>query len=65
FLGVGDVNDLSWGMILHYAFTSGALSAGMWWYFVPPGLFIMMLTFAFVMVGFSLEEIFNPRLRTL
>lgn len=63
FLGVGDVNDISWGMILHYAFTSGALSAGMWWYFVPPGLFIVLLTFAFVLVGYSLEELFNPKLR--
>ncbi|PUA32267.1 MAG: peptide ABC transporter permease [Zestosphaera tikiterensis] len=63
FLGVGDVNDVSWGMILHYAFTSGALSAGMWWYFVPPGLFIVLLTFAFVLVGYSLEELFNPKLR--
>jgi len=65
FLGVGDVNDLSWGMILHYAFTSGALTSGMWWYFVPPGIFIMLLIFAFVLVGYSLEELFNPRLRHL
>lgn len=65
FLGVGNVNDLSWGMILHYAFTSGALTSGMWWYFIPPGVFIMLLTFAFVLVGFSLEEILNPRLRHL
>ena len=65
FLGVGDVNDISWGMILHYAFTSGALSSGMWWYFVPPWVFIMLLIFAFVLVGYSLEEIFNPRLRHL
>ncbi|MGC9149073.1 MAG: ABC transporter permease [Sulfolobales archaeon] len=63
FLGVGNVNDLSWGMILHYAFASGALSTGKWWYFVPPGVFIVLVIIGFVLVGFSLEEIFNPRLR--
>jgi len=65
FLGVGDVNDLSWGMILHYAFASGALSSGCWWYFVPPGIFIVMLIFGFVLIGFSLEELFNPKLRRI
>jgi peptide/nickel transport system permease protein len=30
FLGVGDVTDISWGEILHYAVSSGALSAGDW-----------------------------------
>jgi peptide/nickel transport system permease protein len=63
FLGVGNVNDISWGMILHYAFASGALSTGKWWYFVPPGMFILLLIYAFVLVSYSLEEIFNPRLR--
>jgi len=65
FLGVGNVNDISWGMILHYAFASGALSTGKWWYFVPPGMFILLLIYAFVLVSYSLEEIFNPRLRRI
>lgn len=63
FLGVGNVNDISWGMILHFAFASGALSTGKWWYFVPPGIFIVLVILGFVLIGFSLEEIFNPRLR--
>ena len=63
FLGVGDINDISWGTILHFAFTSGALGTGKWWYFIPPGLFILLLIYAFVLVGYSLEEILNPRLR--
>lgn len=63
FLGVGNVNDISWGMILHYAFASGALSTGRWWYFIPPGIFILLLIYAFVLVSYSLEEILNPRLR--
>lgn len=65
FLGVGNVNDISWGMILHYAFASGALSTGKWWYFIPPGIFILLLIYAFVLVSYSLEEVLNPRLRRI
>jgi len=65
FLGVGDVNDISWGNILHFALSSGAISAGDWWYVVPPGLFIILLILGFVLVGYSLEEILNPRLRRI
>jgi len=63
FLGVGDVSDISWGSIMHFAFISGAVSVGDWWYIVPPGIFIILLILSFVMIGYSLEEIFNPRLR--
>jgi peptide/nickel transport system permease protein len=63
FLGVGNVSDISWGSILHYAFSSGALGTGKWWYFVPPGVFILLLIYGFILVGYSLEEILNPRLR--
>ncbi len=63
FLGVGDVTDISWGEILHYAVSSGALSAGDWWYVIPPGTFIVLLILGFVLLGYSLEEILNPRLR--
>ncbi|MGC9138796.1 MAG: ABC transporter permease [Thermoplasmata archaeon] len=63
FLGVGDVNDISWGQIMHFALYSGAISAGDWWYIVPPGVFIIMLILGFILLGYSLEEIFNPRLR--
>ncbi len=65
FLGVGDVNDISWGNILHFALSSGAISAGDWWYVVPPGLFIILLILGFILVGYSLEEILNPRLRRI
>ena len=43
--------------------TSGAPSAGAWWYVVPPGLCITTLVLAVAMVGFLFEEYVNPRLR--
>lgn len=63
FLGVGDITDISWGGIIHNAFAFGAVSAGMWWYVIPPGLFIILVILGFTMTGYSLEEMFNPKKR--
>ncbi len=63
FLGLGDPHTTSWGMILHYAHVSGAIAAGYWWYVIPPGLGILFLVLSFVLIGYALDEIVNPRLR--
>lgn len=63
FLGLGDPHHTSWGMILHYAEVSGALAAGYWWYVIPPGIGILLLVLSFVLIGYALDEIVNPRLR--
>lgn len=63
FLGLGDPTQVSWGMILHDAFTGGALSRGCWWYIVPPGICITLVVLGFIFVGHALDEIINPRLR--
>jgi peptide/nickel transport system permease protein len=65
FLGVGNVNSISWGGIIREAYTSGALTAGDFAYVVPPGVFIFALIFGFIMMGFAIEEIMNPRLRSI
>ena len=63
FLGLGDPTKISWGTMLENAFSSGAPSAGAWWYVVPPGLCITVLVLAVSMLGFLFEEYINPRLR--
>lgn len=65
FLGVGNVTSISWGGIIRDAYTSGALSAGDVSFMIPPGVFIFVLIFGFIMMGFAIEEIMNPRLRTI
>ncbi|WP_440059617.1 ABC transporter permease [Thermogladius sp. 4427co] len=64
FLGVGNLNDISWGTILHFAYTSGSFTAGYWWYFLPPGIMLLVLVLGFMLLGIGLEEIFNPRIKT-
>ncbi len=34
-----------------------------WWYYVPPGLCIVLVVMAFVLIGHALEQILDPRLR--
>jgi peptide/nickel transport system permease protein len=65
FLGVGNVTSISWGGIIRSAYTSGALTAGDISYVIPPGVFIFVLIFGFILMGFAIEEIMNPRLRSI
>jgi len=62
FLGLGDPTRTSWGQILHNAFVTGAVGNGCWWYFLPPGIGIVVVVLAFSLVGQSLERVLNPRL---
>lgn len=63
FLGLGDPVNVSWGTMLHYAFVSGALGRGAWWYIVPPGFGILFIVLGFTLAGHTLDEILNPKLR--
>lgn len=63
FLGVGDKNTFSWGRILEESYDAGALTLGMWAWFVPPGLSVILVVLAFTLVGNAFDEIVDPRLR--
>jgi ABC-type dipeptide/oligopeptide/nickel transport system permease subunit len=63
FLGLGDPTVISWGIMLYYANTQGALLRGAWWWIVPPGAAIALNGLGFLFVGQTLDKIFNPRLR--
>lgn len=63
FLGVGDVNDISWGQILHFAYSSGSITAGYYWYAIPPGFMIVLSVLGFALIGYALDESLNPRLK--
>src|SRR2546425_6803024 len=62
FLGLGDVTVMSWGRMLNLVEIYSAQKA--WWWVLPPGLSIALVSLAFVMIGFSLDTIFNPKLRS-
>jgi peptide/nickel transport system permease protein len=62
-LGLGDPSSISWGGVIFDAFDSGALSAGLWWWLIPPGVCICLVTLAFTMCGYALDEVLNPKIR--
>lgn len=63
FLGLGDPSRISWGAMLKSALDVGAVTAGAWWYLLPPGLGIVVVVLSFTLCGRALEAVFNPRLR--
>jgi ABC-type dipeptide/oligopeptide/nickel transport system permease subunit len=64
FLGLGDPTQKSWGTMLFYAQARSAFLSGAWlWWVVPPGLMITAAVLSFALVGFALEEAYNPAVR--
>jgi len=61
FLGLGDVNRITWGQML--AYSQGFQLAGYWWMTVFPGLAIFGTVLAFNLIGDGLNDAFNPKLR--
>ncbi len=62
FLGLGDPEVVSWGQMLYYAFTMGAMRRA-WWWVLPPGICIALIVLACFLVTRAYEEVINPRLR--
>lgn len=65
FLGLGDPTQKSWGEMLYYAETRGAFINGAWWWIAAPGICIVLVALGFTLVGQALDEVFNPRVRTM
>lgn len=60
-LGLYDPTLISWGRMLHDAqFFQGYDKP---WWIVPPGLCIAAISLAFILLGYSLDDILNPKLR--
>ena len=64
FLGLGDPSLLSWGRLIRNTIDAQAVLNGAWWAIVPPGLCVTVVVLACTLVGQSIEETLNPRLRS-
>jgi peptide/nickel transport system permease protein len=60
FLGLGDLNQISWGMMLNNA---QPYLRTAWWLAVFPGACIFILVLSLNLVGDGLNDAFNPRLK--
>jgi len=61
FLGFGDPDTTTWGMMLHEVFTAGATETA-WWWVLSPGLAITVVVAAVFFITRAFEDILNPRL---
>ena len=50
FIGLGDPLNISWGEMMHFAFSRGGFANDMWWWYLPPGLMICITVLGFVML---------------
>ncbi len=62
FLGFGDPKSISWGFMLQDAFASQALSKGAYYWFVPPGILIILIVSAGFFITRGYEQILFPKL---
>lgn len=61
-LGLYDPTIMTWGRMLYDAQAEPAW-VSMWWWTVPPGLCIAAISLSFILIGYALDEILNPKLR--
>jgi len=62
-LGLGDPILPTWGKVINDARFNGALYQGHYYWMLEPSVLLMITGLAFSLLGFSLDRIFNPRLR--
>ena len=63
FLGLGDPSVIDWGQMISRAYSNGGFALGLWWWLIPPGLAVVLLSMALAMLGYSLEIETEPRLK--
>ncbi|MFH1609505.1 MAG: ABC transporter permease [Candidatus Bipolaricaulota bacterium] len=64
FLGLGDPSLPTWGKTLNESGIA-ALLQGHYYWVIQPAILLMVTGFAFALIGFALDRVFNPRLRTI
>jgi peptide/nickel transport system permease protein len=64
-LGLGDPVLPTWGKIMNDAQAQSALYHGYYYWVLAPAVLLMLTGLGFAMLGFALDRVFNPRLRTL
>jgi peptide/nickel transport system permease protein len=60
-LGFADPRRMSWGRMLYEMQVHNAVTK--WWWVIPPGLCIAAISVAFILLGYALDDVLNPRLR--
>ncbi|MFX1506459.1 MAG: ABC transporter permease [Promethearchaeota archaeon] len=65
FLALTPQGLVSWGRMLQAGYNAAALQNMAWWFVVPPGIMIVLLSMGFVFIGYATDKAMNPRQRRL
>jgi peptide/nickel transport system permease protein len=63
FIGLGNINEMSWGTMLYWAENNEAMMSGAPLWILAPGLCIALLGAGFALINYGFDEIGNPALR--
>jgi peptide/nickel transport system permease protein len=62
-LGLGDPSLPTWGKVINDAYGNGAQYLGYYYWVLEPAVLLILTGLAFALLGFSLDRVFNPRMR--
>lgn len=62
-IGLGPTAITSLGMLLRWVIVWEAVRYGAWWWFLPVGITITLITFSLLLINDGLDQIYNPRAR--
>ena len=63
-IGLGPTTGFTLGKMLEYVIKWDVIRLGAWWYFIPPGLVIVMFTGTLMMLTSVIDDVLNPKVRT-
>ncbi len=63
-IGLGPTTGFTLGKMLRLVIAWDVIRLGAWWYFVPPGLVIIMFTGTLMMLTSVIDDVLNPKVRT-
>jgi len=64
-LGLGDLHLPTLGKVMNDAHANAAIFTGHSYWMVQPGVLLLVMGIGFAMVGYTLDRVFNPRLREI
>jgi len=64
-MGLGDPLAPTWGKIINDAYEKGALYKGLYYWVLEPSMMLALTSLSFAMLGFTLDKIFNPKLKEM
>jgi peptide/nickel transport system permease protein len=64
-IGLGPTEGFTLGKMLELVISHEAAQQGKWWYFIPPGLILVIFTGSLIMITAVIDDVLNPRTREI